>query len=440
MISKKELLAGTKSTFHSKSMAYLSTMLISTSLFSPVAPAFANTDSSIANVENQISTVAATMSENEKKVAELQTEVDRLSTERQSLQAENEQLQATSALLSVEIDKLSKDIVARDGLLEEQARNAQVNSSALSYINTIVDSKSIPDAINKVIAMNTLMSANKEMLEKQEADKERIQEAQKTNQESITKVAANIEQLNTDEYLLNAKQAELHVAQLGLQAEKATLEEEKVALEQKKAQAELEAQTRVEELAAFQAQQEALKQQQVASIAEATTPAAQEVVAEPAAEEVAYTQSTESYPQTVETPAVSQSTTSQVATSYSSSTSYAAKNATYSAASYPTGECTWGVKSQLAWVGPYWGNANQWVASATAEGFSVGTTPTVGSIAVWTGGTYGHVALVTAVQSNNSIQVSESNYAGNRYIGNFRGWFDPTVTSEGTVYYIYPPQ
>lgn len=439
MISKKELLVGTKSTFHSKSMAYLSSVLISTSLLSPVVPVFANTDSSIANVENQISTVAATMSENEKKVAKLQTEVDRLSAERQNLQAENEQLQATSAQLSVEIDKLSKDIVARDGLLEEQARNAQVNSSALSYINTIVDSKSIPDAINKVIAMNTLMSANKEMLEKQKADKERIQEAQKTNQESITRVAANIEQLNADEYLLNAKQAELQVAQLGLRAEKATLEEEKVALEQQKAQAEAEAQARAEELAAFQAQQEALKQQQVASIAEATAPVVQEVVTEPTVEEVTYAQPEESYPQIVETPVASQPVATQ-AISYSSSTSYAAKNATYSAASYPVGECTWGVKSQLSWVGPYWGNANQWVASATAEGFSVGTTPTIGSIAVWTGGVYGHVALVTAVQSNNSIQVSESNYAGNRYIGNFRGWFDPTATSEGTVYYIYPPQ
>lgn len=33
------------------------------------------------------------------------------------------------------------------------------------------------------------------------------------------------------------------------------------------------------------------------------------------------------------------------------------------------GECTWGVKSQLSWVGPYWGDAKQWLASARAEGF-----------------------------------------------------------------------
>ncbi|HFI0671501.1 TPA: CHAP domain-containing protein, partial [Streptococcus suis] len=112
--------------------------------------------------------------------------------------------------------------------------------------------------------------------------------------------------------------------------------------------------------------------------------------------------------------------------------------AKYDASSYPIGECTWGVKSQVSWVGPYWGNANQWVASARAEGFSVGTTPQVGAVAVWVGGAYGHVALVTAVESSTNIQVSESNYNGHRYIGNHRGWFNPTTTSEGAVYYIYP--
>ena len=32
----------------------------------------------------------------------------------------------------------------------------------------------------------------------------------------------------------------------------------------------------------------------------------------------------------------------------------------------------------------------------------------------------------------------ESNYGGNRTIGNKRGWFNPTTTSEGYVTYIYP--
>lgn len=120
------------------------------------------------------------------------------------------------------------------------------------------------------------------------------------------------------------------------------------------------------------------------------------------------------------------------------SNNYVNRGTFYDASTYPAGECTWGVKSLCPWVGPYWGNANQWTYSAQAAGYSVGTTPVPGAIAVWTGGAYGHVAYVTDVQSSTSIKVLESNYGGNRYVGDFRGWFNPQATSEGQVFYVYP--
>ena len=105
---------------------------------------------------------------------------------------------------------------------------------------------------------------------------------------------------------------------------------------------------------------------------------------------------------------------------------------------YPVGQCTWGVKSLAPWAGNYWGNGGQWAASAAAAGFSVGSTPVVGSIAVWNDGGYGHVAYVTAVESATRIQVMEANYNGNQSIANHRGWFNPTTTYQGAAVYIYP--
>ena len=112
---------------------------------------------------------------------------------------------------------------------------------------------------------------------------------------------------------------------------------------------------------------------------------------------------------------------------------------TYSsnASSYPVGQCTWGAKTLAPWAGDYWGNGGQWATSAAAAGFRTGSTPQVGAIACWDDGGYGHVAVVTAVQSTTSIQVSESNYLGIRSIGNYRGWFNP-VNAQGSVTYIYP--
>ena len=405
----------------------LATLMLSTVVLSNVsyvAVISANDiDSQIEAKNQEISSLTEQQAAAQQQVDNIQGQVDEIVAEQAKLNEENARLESESASLAAEIERLSADIVSRDGALKEQARSAQVDASASSYINTILDSKSIVDAVSRVNAMREIVTANNRMLEQQKTDKEAIVEKQKANQEAIKTLAANRQKLEDDAQVLEVRQAELKAAQLNLAAEKATAEDEKSALLAEKSAAEEAARQAAARQAAYEAQQVALAQQQAASIV--STP-----VAQPSTETVV----TSSQSQVVE-----QSTTvSTPSNSSSSSSSAASNNARYDAKSYYVGECTWGVKSQLSWVGPYWGNANQWVASARAEGFSVGTTPQVGAVAVWVGGAYGHVALVTAVESSTNIQVSESNYMGRRYIGNHRGWFNPTTTSEGTVYYIYP--
>ena len=409
----------------------LATLMLSTVVLSNVsyvAVISANDiDSQIEAKNQEISSLTEQQATAQQQVDNIQGQVDEIVAEQAKLNEENARLESESASLAAEIERLSADIVSRDGALKEQARSAQVDASASSYINTILDSKSIVDAVSRVNAMREIVTANNRMLEQQKTDKEAIVEKQKANQEAIKTLAANRQKLEDDAQVLEVRQAELKAAQLNLAAEKATAEDEKSALLAEKSAAEEAARQAAARQAAYEAQQVALAQQQAASIV--STP-----VAQPSTETVVTSSQSQVVEQstTVSTPSNSSSSSS------SSSSSAASNNARYDASSYPVGECTWGVKSQLSWVGPYWGNANQWVASARAEGFSVGTTPQVGAVAVWVGGAYGHVALVTAVESSTNIQVSESNYMGRRYIGNHRGWFNPTTTSEGTVYYIYP--
>ena len=414
----------------------LATLMLSTVVLSNVsyvAVISANDIDSQLEAKNQeISSLTEQQAAAQQQVDNIQGQVDEIVAEQAKLNEENARLESESASLAAEIERLSADIVSRDGALKEQARSAQVDASASSYINTILDSKSIVDAVSRVNAMREIVTANNRMLEQQKTDKEAIVEKQKANQEAIKTLAANRQKLEDDAQVLEVRQAELKAAQLNLAAEKATAEDEKSALLAEKSAAEEAARQAAARQAAYEAQQVALAQQQAASIV--STP-----VAQPSTETVV----TSSQSQVVEqSTTVSTSSNSSSSNSSSSSpslsSSAASNNARYDAKSYYVGECTWGVKSQVSWVGPYWGNANQWVASARAEGFSVGTTPQVGAVAVWVGGAYGHVALVSAVESSTNIQVSESNYMGRRYIGNHRGWFNPTTTSEGTVYYIYP--
>ena len=364
------------------------------------------TDDKIAAQDNKISNLTAQQQEAQKQVDQIQEQVSAIQTEQSNLQSENDRLQAESKKLEGEITELSKNIVSRNESLQKQARSAQTNGAATSYINTIVNSKSITEAISRVAAMSEIVSANNKMLEQQKADKKAISEKQVANNDAINTVIANQQKLADDAQTLTTKQAELKAAELNLAAEKATAEDEKASLLEKKAAAEAEAKAAAEAEAAYKAKQASQEQTVVASGNTTFT-----------AEVQAVSESSSSY-----TPALVK------------------HHPTYStnASSYPVGECTWGVKTLAPWAGDYWGNGAQWATSAAAAGFRTGSTPQVGAIACWNDGGYGHVAVVTAVSSSTSIQVSESNYGGNRTIGNKRGWFNPTTTSEGFVTYIYP--
>ena len=397
----------------------LASLLLSTVLVSQgavLSSVKANTtDEKIAAQDSKISELTTQQKEAQKQVDEIQTQVTAIQTEQEKLQAENEKLQEESKKLEGEITELSKNIVARNESLENQARSAQTNGTATSYINTIINSNSITEAISRVAAMSEIVSANNKMLQQQKEDKKAIAEKQVANNEAINTVIANQQTLADDAQALTTKQAELKVAELNFAAEKATAESEKATLLEQKAAAEAEAKAAAEAEAAYKAQQ--TSQQQTVAASANTTFAAQVQAAS------------------------SSSSSSDDDSSYTPAPTPVSQRPTYStnASSYPVGQCTWGAKTLAPWAGDYWGNGGQWAASAAAAGFRTGSTPQVGAIASWDDGGYGHVAVVTAVESSTRIQVSECNYdgSGTQPIGNYRGWFNPTA-SRGTVRYIYP--
>lgn len=387
-------------------------------------------DTQIATKDATINNLQSEQADAQSQVDSIQSQVNQLESQKNDLESQNIQLEAKSQKLGDEIQSLSSKIVARNEALKKQVRSSQKNSKATNYINTILNSKSISDAINRVVAVREVVSANEKMLEQQKTDKALIEQKQAENQKAINTVVANKATLEQNQAALATQQAELEVAQLNLSAQLATAEDEKASLLSQKEVAEQEAIQAAQAEAEKQAQAEAEKQEQVTSATQAQQEIQHATVANrtvsTSKEQVSATANTSSNSATVEK-------TSAVTPTSVTSTSSSANN-------YPVGQCTWGAKSCAPWVGNNWGNASQWIASAQVAGHSVGTTPQVGAVAVWPydGGGFGHVAYVTSVQSSTNIQVTEANYAGNSSLGNYRGWFDPTSSSwGGTVYYIY---
>ncbi|GAB6736520.1 peptidoglycan hydrolase PcsB [Streptococcus uberis] len=399
-----------------------------------------NFDAKIAAQDSIISNLTAEQAAAQSKVDALQSQIGSLQTKQSDLEAENTQLEAKSAKLSEEIQSLSSKIVARKDALEKQARSAQKGTATSTYINTLLNSKSISDVVNRIVAIREVVSANAKMLNQQKADKVSLEEKQAANQEAINTVASNMETLAANKVSLETQQAELKVAKLDFAAQMETAEEQKASLLAQKEEAQKEAEAAAQAQAQAEAAAEAAAQAQAESVAKAQAQAA-EVQQAPAVETPAATAVATPAPVAQTAPQTSSvaAPVAQTAARPVAAAPVATPKPSYSSVNtYPVGQCTWGVKSLAPWVGNNWGNGGQWAASAAAAGFSVGTTPVVGAVAVWTGGGYGHVAYVTAVESSTRIRVMESNFNGNQYIADHRGWFNPTSTYQGAAVYIYP--
>lgn len=444
----------------------LSAVLVSGVTLSAVATVHAEDyDSQIAAADNTISNLASQQETAQAQVTTIQSQVSTLRTQKSELEAKNAELEKVSAGLESEIQELSSKIVARQDSLAKQARSAQQNNTATSYINSILNSKSISEAITRITAISKVVTANNDMLTKQESDQKELAAKQEENQAAINTIVANKSELETTEAGLTTQQAELEAAQVALVAELATAQNEKTSLVSAKSTAESAAAATAASVAQSQAvaESEAVAQavassETAASVAQSEVATTSEAVAQPSepaqapassetsevAQEPAVPASQEQ--QESAAPATSEAPASEApASSEAPAPAAPAKTAKVKAATtpntYPVGQCTWGAKSLASWAGNNWGNAKNWIASAQAAGHSVGTTPVAGAIAVWPndGGGYGHVAYVTSASGANSIQVMESNYNGNMSIGNYRGTFDPTSSAHGgSVYYIYP--
>ncbi|EPT78350.1 peptidoglycan hydrolase PcsB [Streptococcus agalactiae] len=412
-------------------------------------------DSKIAATDSVINTLSGQQAAAQNQVTAIKGQVGALESQQSELEAQNAQLEAVSQQLGQEIQTLSNKIVARNESLKKQVRSAQ-KGNLTNYINTILNSKSVSDAVNRVVAIREVVSANEKMLAQQEADKAALEAKQIENQNAINTVAANKQAIENNKAALATQRAQLEAAQLELSAQLTTVQNEKASLIQAKAQAEEAARKAAEAqaVAEAKAQAESVAKAQAAAQVESATAPTETVQTQPRTEikpsnltatssatTVAKTTATATNEPKVTQPSVvtkAVEAPKAVVSSIPRAVSKPVVRSYDSSNTYPMGQCTWGAKSMASWVGNYWGNANQWGASARAAGYSVGTTPRVGAVAVWPydGGGYGHVAVVTSVANNSSIQVMESNYAGNMSIGNYRGSFNPSAS--GSVYYIYP--
>lgn len=415
----------------------LSAILMSTVILSAVAPISgvnADANSDIAKQDATISSAQSAQAQAQTQVDSIQSKIGSIQAKQADLKNKMEKLKVEGKKLNAQVSTLRQNINERNSSLQAQARSAQVNSSTTGYLDAVVNSKSLSDAIQKVTAMATVTSANKNMLDQQQKDIQAVQAKLAENQKNDGIMVAAQNDLTKQTKDLAGQEAQLKVAQLNYQLTITTAQDKKQELQAQKAAAEKAA---TEQANKTKAAAEAVAKANAAPIIQMPKTTASSSVSTASAEDktVSSSSTTNVNPTTpsknvssTNTVTNTKSTTTPSASTPSSSsnnssgytipsTHYGSNPGTYVA---PT--CTFYVKSVMgSRVGDYWGNGEDWAASASADGFTVDNNPVAGStVAVFgpnvRGGSYGHVAVVESVnKAAGTMVIGEAIDLGNGY-------------------------
>lgn len=429
------------------------------------------TDSKIAQQDKTIASAQSAKDQAQAQMASLQAKVDTLKASQQDAKAKLANLQAQANKLNQQVKVLRKNISERNASLMAQARSAQVNGSATNYVGALLDSKSLTDAIQKVTAMATVSSANKQMLDQQKKDEVSLDNKLQESQKNVGKADALVQQLSDQAKEVSTRQAQLQVATVNYQLTITTAQGKKKSLLAEKAKAEAAAKAAAEKEAAYEAQQKKAAEDAAAS-EKAATAATTTIVASsssttrsssatstPAASTAS--SSTSSSSKTTSTPSSSSTTPSSSKTEPSSSNTTDSSSSSSSTNTTPGGytnyngsnnyaanNCTWYVWNYYAGQGVYlpasMGNGADWASGPLAHtgkvagaivSFAGGTYidatyPGGGRASFTTSGAYGHVGVVLKVNSDGSYLMGSGSTSG--------GWQQIIVKASVPGTYLWP--
>ncbi len=181
------------------------------------------------------------------KKAEIDKQVKKLEQELTKLQQEIDakvkvfkQVQAEIKEVDASIVETQKRIEQRSKILSERmaAYQAQDNTVGV-YLNVVLEAKSFADLMDRVVAVKTLMDADQELVDQQEADKASLVQQKATLDEKQKELQKQFQELQQKESEMEVKKAENEAKSLALKAEIATKqEEERLEAERKAAEEE----------------------------------------------------------------------------------------------------------------------------------------------------------------------------------------------------------
>lgn len=164
-------------------------------------------DQKIENQTKKIEDIIKNEKDAKEYLSSLENEITIIETEYQKVLSEKQKHEKEMNKLNKDIANLETKIKKRNQQLQAQARTTQTNHEQESMLTVLLSAESISDAISKALAVNTLVTANNDILTAQKQDKKELD----TLKISLTETLKTLEKKTAE---LEEKEAALAEAKL----------------------------------------------------------------------------------------------------------------------------------------------------------------------------------------------------------------------------------
>lgn len=152
-------------------------------------------DQKLTNTQNQLQTK--------------ETEIETITNEIKTMETEIIELESEIDILSTEITELQKRIKKRDVLLRDRLVSLQQNGGQIKYIEVILGSQSFADFISRSLAVTTIMSQDKAIIEEHKEDRENLRDKKEQVEENKSELEETKEQVEKQKVTLEQQKEEL---------------------------------------------------------------------------------------------------------------------------------------------------------------------------------------------------------------------------------------
>jgi len=191
------------------------------------------------SIQNKSNAINVNKDKQQKILDQIQTlnaEIDKTNSNIKNVLAEIQSTNKEIKSLEDDIAELLRKIEERDLLLEDRARAIQAGGS-VSYLDVLLSSNSFVDFIDRFSAVNALLEADRQIIQDQKEDKQKLEEQKQVLESKRQKLEDKKAELDRLKASLNGQKTEKNKLIDELEKEQAKLKTEKVLLEKEYSEA-----------------------------------------------------------------------------------------------------------------------------------------------------------------------------------------------------------